>query len=216
MVFDKHVPDWFYEPFPYLCFAIGLATIVVLRSSLGTLCGVMLVLAGALLWKMRRDYRSQNGRARSRKSRDISSDSRFPANETGSLVQMIWNSSLEVGHDTIDRQHRRLFFLCNQLIDAILAEKPKADIELLVDEMMTKVERHFRTEEQIMAEIQYPSSDEHKDSHADLLARARELREKFEHGRLPPGELIGFIAYDVVSQHIAKGDAKLAPLLARQ
>ena len=216
MFFDKHVPDWFYEPWPYLCFAIGLATIVVLGSFLGTVCGVMLVVAGVLMWKMRRDYRSQNRRPGSRGSRDISSDSRFPGNEAGSLVQMIWNSSLEVGHETIDRQHRRLFFLSNQLIDAILSEKPKADIELLVDEMMTEVERHFRTEEKIMAEIQTPLSDEHKGSHADLLARARELREKFEHGRLPPGELIGFIAYDVVSQHIAKGDTKLASSLARQ
>jgi hemerythrin len=50
----------------------------------------------------------------------------------------------------------------------------------------------------------FPLSDAHKVSHANLVDRIRDMQIRFSRDQLPAGELIGFITYDVIAEHIAK------------
>lgn len=208
MLFRGYKPDWLYEALPYIYIAAGALTAGLLRNAGGTISGLLLILAGVIIWKLRRDYRARNRipLAPPPDILDVSCN-----DEEMKLVKMVWQPSFEMGNELIDRQHRRLFALGNDLIDALMAKKPKADIELLMDELLAEITRHFESESEIMAIHQLPLSEAHQVTHRTLLSRITEMRDRFHQGKLPLGELVGFVAYDIVAQHIAKEDLQLLP-----
>jgi len=57
MFLRSHKPDWVYELLPFLYIVGGVLAIIFLPSALGTLSGWLLVIAGGLVWAMRRSYR---------------------------------------------------------------------------------------------------------------------------------------------------------------
>jgi hypothetical protein len=62
----KNIPDWLYEPLPYLYVLMGLIATIVLEHSVGKLSGVMLISAGFVVWNLRFTYRRQRRRPRKR------------------------------------------------------------------------------------------------------------------------------------------------------
>jgi hypothetical protein len=62
----KNIPDWLYEPLPYLYALLGLIATIVLEHSLGKLSGVMLISAGFVVWNLRFTYRRHRRRPRKR------------------------------------------------------------------------------------------------------------------------------------------------------
>ena len=51
-------PDWLYELMPYIYSMSGIAAIFYFDTVAGYGAGGLLLLAAALIWKMRKDYRS--------------------------------------------------------------------------------------------------------------------------------------------------------------
>lgn len=91
-----------------------------------------------------------------------------------------WNPSKELGHAVIDREHRELMELVNQLVDALFDPSAEDDatpsvrkqqIADAVDALDRATAAHFSSEESIMLAIGYPSLSEHRDQHASLLAQ---------------------------------------------
>lgn len=195
-----HKPRWLYEALPYLYVSGGTLTLVGVRNWAAALSSLLLMSAGGVIWKMRRDYRLQH----------LADGSDGPATSrrgaANSLVEMVWRPGFEVGHELIDRQHKRLFAIGNELINAIILRKSKGDIELTMDDLVNDIADHFRTEEELMQGLGRPVSEAHLQSHQRLLTEVRALREKFQSGEMMVGELVGFIAYDVIAQHIIKED----------
>ena len=126
------------------------------------------------------------------------------------LVMIRWRSAFECGHPVIDRQHRELFNIGNELINSVLGRRPKHDIELLLRELVEHIKEHFATEEDVLSRTRYPLSDEHRNIHGNLLERARDLEERYRTGQLAVSDLVGFISYDVISAHIVNEDLKFA------
>lgn len=81
-------------------------------------------------------------------------------------------------------------------------------------ELVEDIENHFNAEEKIMEQHDAPISESHKTIHSGLLCKVKYYRERFHQGDLSMEELVGFIAYDVVSQHITKEDLKFKPKTA--
>jgi len=121
-----------------------------------------------------------------------------------------WRSSIETGHPVLDSQHRRLFGMCNELIKAVLADRPRQDIGLMLDELIDHVAGHFQIEEQILAEFKHPLLAEHRALHQSLLEKAHGLMALFEQGKVPVGEAVGFMAYTLVLEHTVKDDQRFA------
>lgn len=199
-----HKPNWLYEPLPYAYGVIGLAAALGTGNSIGIVSGIALCSAGAAIWQLRRTYR--NTRAVQ------SSDESLPVIPEGPiesrLVNLLWKPSFNVGHEVIDRQHRRLFEISNDLINSLLTRKLKGDIELLLDELILDIKEHFQSEEEIMMGYNNPISDAHKNIHANLLSRVKQMRERFHSDKLSVSELVGFLTCDVVADHIIKEDLK--------
>lgn len=207
MLFSGRKPAWLYEALPYVYLVAGVMTIIMVGSAGGTISGLLLVSAGATVWKMRRDYRSR----RVQKAIRARAAARTTTNEGAALVNLVWRPSFKVGHELIDRQHRMLFSIGNDLINAIMTKRSAGHIQLITDDLVKEITEHFRTEEEILASSNSPLSDAHRAMHAAMLARINDLLAKFRHGQVPASELIGFIAYDVIAEHITKEDLKFAP-----
>lgn len=64
MLKNQPIPDWIYEPMPYAYGAFGSISAYQFDNHLGQLAGLLMIVAGLLVWSMRRQYR----RAEKRKS----------------------------------------------------------------------------------------------------------------------------------------------------
>ncbi|MBV5308277.1 diguanylate cyclase [Chromatium okenii] len=126
------------------------------------------------------------------------------------FIRLIWRDCFLCGHALIDQQHRQLFNDANQLLDAIFAKesKPMADVNPLLDQLVHDLMQHFQDEEQVLMVVNYAELGEHAALHRALINQAIELVARFRAGNLAIGELLEFLAQDVVVKHILNEDRK--------
>jgi hemerythrin-like metal-binding protein len=205
-----YFPDWLYNALPYFYTGSGVLTIAVLGNTMAVLSGLTLMSAGAVVWTLRYRYRQAFSQSAGRLSLP---DTGSAASSAGALVQIVWRDSFDCGHPVIDAQHRRLFGIGNELIEAVLTDKPKLDLEMLLYEMVNDITDHFCAEELIMAKTLYPLSKQHQEQHHALLNKAKRLRDHYLAGKMVARELVTFIAYDVITEHVLKEDVKWTPAI---
>ena len=123
------------------------------------------------------------------------------------MLRLNWHKFYECGELTIDQEHRELFDLANVLIDSAFErnENPK-EFDAALDKLIVHVEKHFADEEAILALHDFADLDNHKIAHKILLSRALQLRTEAAEGSVTLGELVNFIASEVVAQHMLKVD----------
>lgn len=206
------VTDRLLRASPFVYVAVGVLTMFALRNSLAVFSGLLLMAAAGIELLRRARFQRElaqsesrmNSRQHSRMSRNSDGDS------TQSLIQLRWRKSFECGHPQIDAQHRGLFDIGDNLISAAVKNKARDHIEFLLDELTEHIQEHFITEEAVMARTRFPLSAQHQAHHAALLAKAQSLRERYRLHQLELSELVGFIVYEVITDHILKEDLKFA------
>jgi hemerythrin-like metal-binding protein len=202
-----YLPDWLYGGLPYLYFFVGVATALTVQTLTAVFSGVMLMFAGVSVGMMR--YRFRRAFRQNQWLRDILEDRNEKSAYDAGLVYIAWRNAYEFGHPVIDEQHRQLFVLGNELVNAVLCRKPKTVIEPLLDKMVEDVTAHFCTEEAVLARTAHPLFAEHRRIHQSLLAQANGLRDQYRNDQVNVRELIDFIVYDLVTGHIVREDTKL-------
>lgn len=132
-----------------------------------------------------------------------------------SIIKLQWSEAYECGEATIDAQHRRLFELANELIEAALDAKPdRESLNARFEALLTHVARHFADEEEILESRRYAKLEAHRRAHAGLLSRAVRLQQKAAAGDIALGELVEFLAHDVVARHLLTADREFFPLFS--
>jgi hemerythrin-like metal-binding protein len=205
-----YFPEWLYNALPFFYLGSGVLTIAMLGNAMAVLSGLTLISAGAVVWSLRYRYRQAFSQSAGRLNLP-GQGSQPPSSER--LVQIVWRDSFDCGHPVIDAQHRRLFGIGNELINAVLTNKPKLDLEILLYELVNDITDHFCAEELILAQTMHPLSRQHQEQHHALLNRAKRLRDHYLAGKLVARELVTFIAYDVITEHVLKEDVKWIPSL---
>lgn len=137
-------------------------------------------------------------------------------NHSSSLLHLNWRELYECGEPTIDQDHRKLFELANHLFDAAFTrdEDPK-NFDSALDEIFVHIIKHFKDEEAILASKHYEDLDNHILAHKILLAHAQKLRAVVAAGGDTIAELVGFVANEVVAQHMLKIDHQFYSLFER-
>ncbi len=133
---------------------------------------------------------------------------------TDGTLHISWREAFECGHPVLDAQHRRLFGIGNELVRAVASKRPKAEMELLIDKFVDHMKTHLETESQILTQTKTPKLLDWQKQRNFLLTKAKVVRESFRMDELTARELAGFATYDVVVEHIIRGDIK--SLLARK
>jgi diguanylate cyclase (GGDEF)-like protein/hemerythrin-like metal-binding protein len=122
------------------------------------------------------------------------------------LPEVVWDDAYNSGHARIDKQHQRLFQLANSLLAVLTGETPLAEVSLRLETLLAHTSQHFHDEEAFLREARYPGLAQHATVHAGLLARARQLQEEVQSGRLDFGKLASFLALDLVKGHFLSED----------
>ncbi len=133
--------------------------------------------------------------------------------QSPTILHLNWHASYDCGESTIDDEHRKLFEIANQLIDSAFTrdEDPlKFDSEL--ERLLAHVVHHFADEEAILERLHYSDLDSHVHAHKILVEHAAQLRDTALAGGVTIGELVDFLAEEVVAQHMLKTDRKFYPL----
>ena len=120
-----------------------------------------------------------------------------------------WNSSFETGDKKVDAQHQQLFDMVNELHDAIMAEHGKEAVIGTLKRLAKYTVEHFATEEALMQRAGYPGYPEHKQQHDELTAKAVEIIQGYESGKITLPMTLSRFLTDWLRTHIKKSDLEM-------
>ena len=105
-----------------------------------------------------------------------------------------WIDSLSVGIPQVDREHKILVKLINQLNAAIIENKNRPILSAILDALLDYTAIHFKHEEQIMEKFGYPTLDEHKQIHIGFVNKIKDVINDFETGKnIVSSDLLEFL-----------------------
>jgi hemerythrin len=111
-----------------------------------------------------------------------------------SVPYIEWDTSLSVGVDELDQQHRHFMQVLNYLHDRLLRAPGHELLEarrLTIEGLQEYVDEHFAAEERYMHHIGYPDLPRHRRLHEEFTARVRGFRSAMEGaGQLLSSELM--------------------------
>ncbi|MEI8393824.1 MAG: hemerythrin family protein [Rhodospirillaceae bacterium] len=81
-----------------------------------------------------------------------------------------WNPAFETGVEWLDRDHRQVIDLGNQLYELLNDTHTEAMINGLLDQFCSYFSHHLVEEEHIMEMIHYPDLDSHRKDHAHIIS----------------------------------------------
>lgn len=129
------------------------------------------------------------------------------------ILRLSWHESYDCGDPTIDQEHRELFELANALIDAAFKRNSNPqEFDASLKTLIAHVGQHFADEEAILAQHHYAGLELHAQAHKRLVERALQLRDAAAAGGVTIGELVDFLADEVVARHMLHTDREFYPL----
>ncbi len=132
------------------------------------------------------------------------------------MKRLDWDGSLNIQVEEIDEDHRRLVELFNLLSQAVEEDQSAQFVDALLEELVSCTVWHFRHEERLMLQFDYPDTVAHKQDHEELVTSAQALQQML----LESGH--GIAAKDVVflekwlTGHILGADMELGSYLAEK
>jgi hemerythrin len=90
-----------------------------------------------------------------------------------------WSADLSVNNEIIDKQHKHIFTILDQLNMQLPEDAKNCQFARLLTELTDYGLTHLKEEEKIMAEKQYPGLDEHKKIHKAYLLKVAMFNIKF-------------------------------------
>jgi len=128
-------------------------------------------------------------------------------------MRLGWRNAYESGHALIDKQHRDLFDLANNLLTSVLGDRPDDEVVPQVESLVADLTKHFFDEEAVFRSVGYAAADDHAGIHNSLIDQANNLVGKFKQGELSVGELFNYLAYDFIAKHMLSEDRKFFGLI---
>lgn len=124
-----------------------------------------------------------------------------------------WQDNLSVGVPSIDRQHKVLIALINELHTAIEAGEGQAIAKHVLKKLINYAKAHFIYEEGLFTGQNYEATAEHLDSHRKIEAKLADLKLRSnDPGYNLSDELMLFLK-NWLTNHILKEDMGYSELL---
>jgi hemerythrin len=129
--------------------------------------------------------------------------------------QIEWDDQYSVGIVEIDAQHRRLFQIYNNLVEAMYQGVGVKELGNALNELLEYAVVHFMTEEAYMEKYSYPGIGPHKSVHKEFRERFYKLHKEFHEGKpVITAEVVEYLR-DWLKGHVLNMDQKYAPHLKR-
>ena len=128
-------------------------------------------------------------------------------------MSIVFDKNLETGNETIDTQHRELIARVNKLTEDCAVGKEKNVAVQTLDFLMDYTDFHFKDEEKLQEEKNYPLLAAHRDQHGKFVKAVEELREMLEEEEVPTEAFVEAVKKNIVDwllNHILVWDKQLA------
>lgn len=135
--------------------------------------------------------------------------------DSSDFLKVVWSSKFESGHEGIDAQHKELFDDSNEIFESILSIKTKEEQLESLMKIMDDLKEHFDYEEEVLREIGYPEVNYHAVSHMNLLNSSKLFIEKFEKEEVEVIEVLNFLIFEVIADHLYRQDRLYFPYLEK-
>lgn len=124
-----------------------------------------------------------------------------------------WNNSFSVSNSQIDEQHKKLVGLVNQLHEAMSQGKSRDVLGGIFNELVSYTKYHFKSEEDLMLDKNYPDYSAHRLEHQKLTNQVIKLKQDFDAGKTVISiDLLNFLK-DWLKKHILDTDKKYVPFV---
>jgi hemerythrin-like metal-binding protein len=122
-----------------------------------------------------------------------------------------WNKEHETGNEAIDTQHKEIFKLVSDLVEA----ENHAKLGVALDFLVAYAVQHFADEEALQVEYSYPGYDDHKLLHEEFKITVADLVEEFhlDATQATLGDKVNSVIVQWLVQHIKQEDSKLAAFM---
>ncbi|MCB1831717.1 MAG: hemerythrin family protein [Chromatiaceae bacterium] len=124
-----------------------------------------------------------------------------------------WSEEYDVNVEKIDKQHRHLLQLVNDLHAAVEACIDKNKLRKMLIELTEFTRTHFATEEQLMIKHDYPEKNAHQKEHKMLLRHLGDLVTAVSNGKYPTFYSDYDVSTDWALVHINEYDKPLGDFL---
>ncbi len=122
-----------------------------------------------------------------------------------------WNSGLQIGVDMIDKDHKALIALINELYGALEREATKEIIKGIFDRLEDYIRYHFAREEALMGELNFDGIEDHVRQHRQFTTDVESLKDKLLNRESEEVvERVTHFLTNWVTMHIVSEDTKLA------
>lgn len=135
--------------------------------------------------------------------------------DSSDFLKVVWSSKFESGHEGIDAQHKELFDDSNEIFESILSIKTKEEQLESLMKIMDDLKEHFDYEEEVLREIGYPEVNYHAVSHMNLINSSKLFIEKFEKEEVEVIEVLNFLIFEVIADHLYRQDRLYFPYLEK-
>ena len=96
------------------------------------------------------------------------------------VVCIIWKDFYSVGDGSLDADHRQIIGVINELYDAMQEGQDHKVLTPLLERLVQYTVAHFRHEEQVMREYEYPDLPQHRALHDRLRRNTIGMRDNVD------------------------------------
>jgi hemerythrin-like metal-binding protein len=127
-----------------------------------------------------------------------------------------WAADMVIDGGPIDKDHRQLVDLVNQLHTATSQGSGHDIVDKILEELIAYTVDHLQREEQLMASVQFPNLAQHKVGHDKFMVKIRELKQKYDAGSITVASQLSTVLRDWLSLHIRRSDKEIKTFLTKR
>lgn len=124
-----------------------------------------------------------------------------------------FDNSLVTGNAEIDEQHKEWIDRINRLLEGCGGSGCKVEAIKMLDYMADYADFHFKAEEKLQEEVEYPALDEHRKKHDEFRKAVEELYDMLQEEEGPSEAFVEAVRKNVVQwlvNHIKSFDVSVA------
>ncbi len=122
------------------------------------------------------------------------------------MQEFVWSEDFSVGVHRFDEQHKQLIGMLNQLIRDPSATTNSETVSEILARMTDYAQEHFKAEEDLMLEHDYPGYREHRSHHQAFLHQVVQFSAATNRGdEMIPQKLFDFLK-DWLATHVLEED----------
>ena len=130
---------------------------------------------------------------------------------------IVWENQMMTGVEDIDREHRELIGIVNELYSTMMEGREEGKILSTIHFLEKYIVLHFNHEEKIQLSYAYPFYHEHKQMHKDFIRTFHYLKHEIESEPLNPkmANRLNMVCMDWLKDHIGKEDKKVGEFITK-